>query len=43
MWASKMGKCVDMEHCLEALEGEFYGKVVKIMKRPCKDGTRVLE
>jgi hypothetical protein len=43
IWTSKLGKGVDMEHTLEALEGEFYGKVVKIMKRKCRDGKRVLE
>jgi hypothetical protein len=44
MWTSKMGKDVDLEHpSLECLEGDFYGKVVKVMKRKCKDGKRVLE
>lgn len=43
LWTSKMGKGVDIEHALEALEGTFYGKVVKIMKRKCQDGRRVLE
>lgn len=43
IWASKMGKGVDIEHTLEGLEGEFPGKVVKIMKRKCKNGRRVLE
>jgi hypothetical protein len=38
-----MGRGVDIEHTLEGLEGEFYGKVTKIMKRKCKDGKRVLE
>jgi len=42
IWTSKMGKGVDLEHTLEALEGDFYGKVVKIMKRKC-EGGRVLE
>ena len=42
-WTSKTGKGVDMEHTLEALEGEFYGKVVKIMRRECQGGKRVLE
>jgi hypothetical protein len=43
IWTSKMGKGVDIEHTLEGLEGEFYGKVVKIMKRKCHGGRRVLE
>jgi hypothetical protein len=43
VWTSKMGKGVDMEHSRNALEGDFYGKVVKIMKRKCQDGKRVLE
>jgi hypothetical protein len=43
IWTSKMGKGVDAEHTLEALEGELYGTVVKIMRRKCKDGKRVLE
>lgn len=42
VWFSKMGAGVDIEHTLEALEGDFYGKVVKIMRRECKGG-RVLE
>lgn len=44
LWTSKMGKGRDIDHhTLAALEGESYGGVVKIMKRPCKDGRRVLE
>lgn len=44
MWASKMGKGHDIEHPnLECLEGAIIGAVVKIMKRECKDGRRVLE
>lgn len=43
LWTSKMGKGVDIEHSLEALEGEFFGKVVKIMKRKFQGGKRVLE
>jgi hypothetical protein len=43
IWTSKMGKGVDIEHLLEGLEGEFYGTVVKIMKRRCQGGKRVLE
>lgn len=43
-WASKMGKGHDIEHQrLSDLEGEMFGTVRKIMKRPCKDGKRVLE
>jgi hypothetical protein len=43
VWTSKMGKSVDMEHFIEALEGVFCGRVAKIMKRKCQDGKRVLE
>lgn len=43
LWTSKMGKGVDIEHSLEALEGEFFGKVVKVMRRKCQSGKRVLE
>jgi len=43
-WTSKMGKGRDIDHAsLAALEGKAFGKVVKIMKRQCKDGRRVLE
>jgi hypothetical protein len=42
-WTSKAGRGVDMEHTLESLEGDLYGKVVKIMKRKCQGGKRVLE
>jgi hypothetical protein len=43
-WVSKMGKGHDIEHAnLRALEGAIIGTVVKIMKRKCKDGRRVLE
>ncbi len=36
-WTSKAGRGVDvdMEHTLESLGGDFYGKVVKVMKRKC--------
>ena len=44
MWTSKMGKGHDIEHAtLAALEGATMGTVVKIMRRACKDGRRVLE
>jgi hypothetical protein len=43
IWVSKMGKGVDIEHTLEGLEGEFPGQVIKIMKRKCQYGRRVLE
>jgi hypothetical protein len=43
-WVSKMGPGKDIEHStLAPLEGKLYGRVVKIMKRKCKDGRRVLE
>lgn len=44
VWTSKMGKGHDIEHStLESLEGATLGMVVRIMKRKCKDGRRVLE
>jgi len=44
VWTSKMGKGIDIEHpTLESLEGELNGRVVKIMKRKCQGGKRVLE
>ena len=33
-WTSKLGKREDIEHALHDLEGELYGTVVRIMKRP---------
>ncbi|HWY22438.1 MAG TPA: hypothetical protein VNX26_14520 [Candidatus Acidoferrum sp.] len=42
IWVSKMGKGVDIEHTLSGLEGDFPGRVVKIMKRKCQGGKRVL-
>ncbi len=33
MWTSKLGQGIDIEHMLEGLESELYGKVVKIMRR----------
>lgn len=44
VWVSKMGKGCDIEHStLAGVECEIMGKVVKIMKRKCPDGKRVLE
>jgi hypothetical protein len=43
IWVSKMGKGADIEHTLESIEGDLYGKVAKIMKRKCQGGRRVLE
>ncbi len=43
LFVSKAGRGVDMERTLESLEGDLYGKVVKIMKRKCQGGKRVLE
>jgi hypothetical protein len=43
IWVSKMGKGVDIEHTLTGLEGDFPGRVIKIMKRKCQGGRRVLE
>lgn len=33
-WTSKLGKGEDIEHDLHDLEGDFYGTVVLVMKRP---------
>jgi hypothetical protein len=41
-WTSKLGRGRDIEHDLNALEGELYGKMAIIMRRPCA-GKRVLE
>lgn len=39
-WMSKIGELEDIEHhVLNALEGEAYGTVVQIMKRPRKNPT----
>jgi hypothetical protein len=43
-WVSKMGKGCDIEHLtLASVESEIMGRVMKIMKRRCRDGRRVLE
>jgi hypothetical protein len=41
-WTSKMGKGQDIEHELQVIEGDLYGKVDVIMQRSCA-GKRVLE
>jgi len=33
-WTSKLGKAEDIEHDLHALEGDVYGKVAMLLKRP---------
>ncbi len=33
-WSSKLGRDVDIEHSLSSLEGEQYGQVVCILRRP---------
>jgi hypothetical protein len=33
-WSSKLGTREDIEHALAALEGELYGRVVLLLKRP---------
>ncbi len=33
-WTSKLGKAEDIEHELHALEGDIYGTVALVMKRP---------
>ena len=34
LWTSKLGRLEDIEHALHDLEGEEYGSVVQILKRP---------
>jgi hypothetical protein len=41
-WTSKLGIGRDIEHDLYGLEGELYGRIAIIMRRPCT-GIRVLE
>jgi hypothetical protein len=38
-WTSKLGKSIDLEHTLRGLEGPFYGRVSKILKRPLPQAT----
>jgi hypothetical protein len=33
-WTSKLGKAEDIEHDLHALDGDIYGTVVLVLKRP---------
>ena len=33
-WTSKLGKLEDIEHDLRAMEGEIYGTVALVLKRP---------
>jgi hypothetical protein len=37
-WTSKLGRLEDLEHGLHDLEGEAYGIVVQILKRPIAGG-----
>lgn len=37
-WTSKLGHAEDIEHELHALEGEIYGAVALILKRPLAQG-----
>jgi hypothetical protein len=37
-WTSKLGQAEDIEHELRAVEGEIYGAVVLILKRPAPPG-----
>jgi hypothetical protein len=38
-WTSKLGKGEDIEHELHDLEGDFYGTVVLVMRRPIPGAT----
>jgi hypothetical protein len=33
-WTSKLGELEDIEHALDSLEGDWYGQVVQILRRP---------
>jgi hypothetical protein len=35
LWTSKLGEWEDIEHDLHALEGDVYGTVALLLKRPC--------
>jgi hypothetical protein len=35
-WTSKLGRLEDIEHNLRDLEGEDYGRVVQVLKRPAQ-------
>jgi hypothetical protein len=35
LWTSKLGEWEDIEHDLLALEGDVYGTVALLLKRPC--------
>jgi hypothetical protein len=37
-WTSKLGNAEDIEHDLRALEGEIYGAVALILRRPLAQG-----
>lgn len=41
LWTSKLGKLHDIEHVLTAVEGDAYGVVAQIMKRPFALGEAV--
>jgi hypothetical protein len=37
LWTSKLGTWEDIEHDLHALEGDIYGTVALVLKRPTRD------
>jgi hypothetical protein len=37
-WSSKLGSAELIEHDFDALEGEIYGEIGQIMKRPSRGG-----
>lgn len=40
IWSSKLGTGVDIEHAtLRALEGNLYGHIAQILKRPVREGS----
>lgn len=40
LWTSKLGELVDIDHALRELEGEAYGSVALVMKRPVATAPR---
>jgi hypothetical protein len=38
-WTSKVGRNIDIEHGLEALEGGLYGTVARVLERPARPPT----
>jgi hypothetical protein len=39
-WTSKLGRAEDIEHALRDIEGEIYGAVARVLKRPTAPPSR---